>query len=205
MTGVQTCALPISQLLIVADYDCDGATACAVGMRGLRMLGASEKQIGFIVPNRFTMGYGLTPEVVDLAKNLNPKPSLLITVDNGIASHLGIDYAKEHGIDVLVTDHHLPTDQLPNALTIVNPNQRDCTFESKALAGVGVMFYILIALRAELRKRGVFTLESQPKLEQLLSLVALGTGADVAQLDRNNRIFVSQGLKKIRQIGRAHV
>ena len=188
-----------TQLLIVADYDCDGATACAVGMRGLRMLGASEKQIGFIVPNRFTMGYGLTPEVVDLAKNLNPKPSLLITVDNGIASHLGIDYAKEHGIDVLVTDHHLPTDQLPNALAIVNPNQRDCTFESKALAGVGVMFYILIALRAELRKRGVFTPESQPKLEQLLSLVALGTVADVAQLDRNNRIFVSQGLKKIRQ------
>ena len=109
------------------------------------------------------------------------------------------DYAKEHGIDVLVTDHHLPTDQLPNALAIVNPNQRDCTFESKALAGVGVMFYILIALRAELRKRGVFTPESQPKLEQLLSLVALGTVADVAQLDRNNRIFVSQGLKKIRQ------
>ncbi len=188
-----------TQLLIVADYDCDGATACAVGIRGLRMLGASEKQIGFIVPNRFTMGYGLTPEVVDLAKNLNPKPSLLITVDNGIASHLGIDYAKEHGIDVLVTDHHLPTDQLPNAITIVNPNQRDCTFQSKALAGVGVMFYILIALRAELRKRSVFTLESQPKLEQLLSLVALGTVADVAQLDRNNRILVSQGLKKIRQ------
>jgi single-stranded-DNA-specific exonuclease len=145
------------------------------------------------------MGYGLTPEVVDLAKNLNPKPSLLITVDNGIASHLGIDYAKEHGIDVLVTDHHLPTDQLPNAITVVNPNQRDCTFQSKALAGVGVMFYILIALRAELRKRSVFTLESQPKLEQLLSLVALGTVADVAQLDRNNRILVSQGLKKIRQ------
>lgn len=188
-----------TQLLIVADYDCDGATACAVGIRGLRMLGASAKQIGFIVPNRFTMGYGLTPEVVDLAKNLNPKPSLLITVDNGIASHLGIDYAKEHGIDVLVTDHHLPTDQLPNAITIVNPNQRDCTFQSKALAGVGVMFYILIALRAELRKRSVFTLESQPKLEQLLSLVALGTVADVAQLDRNNRILVSQGLKKIRQ------
>jgi single-stranded-DNA-specific exonuclease len=188
-----------TQLLIVADYDCDGATACAVGIRGLRMLGASAKQIGFIVPNRFTMGYGLTPEVVDLAKNLNPKPSLLITVDNGIASHLGIDYAKEHGIDVLVTDHHLPTDQLPNAITVVNPNQRDCTFQSKALAGVGVMFYILIALRAELRKRSVFTLESQPKLEQLLSLVALGTVADVAQLDRNNRILVSQGLKKIRQ------
>ena len=188
-----------TQLLIVADYDCDGATACAVGIRGLRMLGASEKQIGFIVPNRFTMGYGLTPEVVDLAKNLNPKPSLLITVDNGIASHLGVDYAKEHGIDVLITDHHLPTDQLPDAITIVNPNQRDCTFQSKALAGVGVMFYILIALRAELRKRGVFTLESQPKLEQLLSLVALGTVADVAQLDRNNRILVSQGLKKIRQ------
>lgn len=187
------------QLLIVADYDCDGATACAVGMRGLHMLGASAKQIGFLVPNRFTMGYGLTPEVIDLAKAQTPKPSLLITVDNGIASHAGIDYAKEQGMDVLVTDHHLPTEQLPNALTIVNPNQPQCDFQSKALAGVGVMFYVLIALRAELRQRGVFSIESQPKLEQLLSLVALGTVADVAQLDRNNRILVAQGLKRIRE------
>jgi single-stranded-DNA-specific exonuclease len=187
------------QMLIVADYDCDGATACAVGIRGLEMLGASSKQIGFLVPNRFTMGYGLTPEVIDLAKVLSPKPSLLITVDNGIASHAGIDYAKEHGMDVLVTDHHLPTEQLPNALAIVNPNQAQCRFQSKALAGVGVMFYVLIALRAELRQRGIFTSETQPKLEQLLGLVALGTVADVAQLDRNNRILVSQGLKRIRQ------
>ena len=186
-------------MVIVADYDCDGATACAVGMRGLRMLGASDEQLGYLVPNRFTMGYGLTPEVVDMALELNPRPSLLITVDNGIASHQGIDYAKTHGIDVLVTDHHLPSDQLPNALAIVNPNQPECAFSSKALAGVGVMFYILIALRALLRERGVFTVETQPKLEQLFSLVALGTVADVAQLDRNNRILVSQGLRKIRQ------
>lgn len=186
-------------MVIVADYDCDGATACALGIRGLRMLGASEEQLGYLVPNRFTMGYGLTPEVVDMALELNPRPSLLITVDNGIASHQGIDYAKTHGIDVLVTDHHLPSNQLPNALAIVNPNQPECAFSSKALAGVGVMFYILIALRALLRDRGVFTVETQPKLEQLFSLVALGTVADVAQLDRNNRILVSQGLRKIRQ------
>lgn len=186
-------------LVIVADYDCDGATACAVGMRGLRMLGASDEQLDYLVPNRFTMGYGLTPEVVDMALELNPRPSLLITVDNGIASHQGIDYAKAHSIDVLVTDHHLPSDQLPNALAIVNPNQPECGFASKALAGVGVMFYILIALRTLLRERGLFTVETQPKLEQLFSLVALGTVADVAQLDRNNRILVSQGLRKIRQ------
>lgn len=187
------------QLLIVADYDCDGATACAVGIRGLRMLGAQAQYVGYLVPNRFTMGYGLTPEVIDLAKTQIPKPSLLITVDNGIASHAGIDYAQEHGMDVLVTDHHLPADQLPNALTIVNPNQPECRFQSKALAGVGVMFYVLIALRAELRQRGVFSTENQPKLEQLLSLVALGTVADVAHLDRNNRILVAQGLKRIRE------
>lgn len=186
-------------MVIVADYDCDGATACAVGIRGLRMLGASEEQLGFIVPNRFTMGYGLTTEVVDLVRQRTPKPSLLITVDNGIASHQGIEYAKFHGIDVLVTDHHLPTDQLPPALVIVNPNQPECRFSSKALAGVGVMFYILIALRALLRMRGVFSEKTQPKLEPLFSLVALGTVADVAQLDRNNRILVSQGLKRIRQ------
>ena len=186
-------------MVIVADYDCDGATACAVGMRGLRILGASDEQLGYLVPNRFTMGYGLTPEVVDMALKLNPRPSLLITVDNGIASHQGIDYAKTYGIDVLVTDHHLPSDQLPNALAIVNPNQPECAFSSKALTGVGVMFYILIALRALLRERGAFTVETQPKLEQLFSLVALGTVADVAQLDRNNRILVSQGLRKIRQ------
>ncbi len=187
-------------MLIVADYDCDGATACAVGIRGLRELGNSFKpKIDFLVPNRFTMGYGLTPEVVDLAANLNPKPGLLITVDNGIASITGIDHANKLGINVLVTDHHLPGDTLPNAISIVNPNQPDCTFPSKALAGVGVMFYLLLAIRAELRERGIFTLETQPKLESLLDLVALGTVADVASLDKNNRILVSGGLRRIRQ------
>jgi len=185
-------------MLIVADYDCDGATACAVGLRGLRMLGDPETPIQFLVPNRFTMGYGLTPEVVELAAQQIPKPQYLITVDNGIASEAGVDRARELGMEVIVTDHHLPGDRLPNATAIVNPNQPGCNFPSKALAGVGVMFYLLVALRAELRKRGKFTNENQPKIENLLDLVALGTVADVAQLDRNNRILVSNGLKRIR-------
>ena len=185
-------------MLIVADYDCDGATACAVGLRGLRMLGGLETPIHFLVPNRFTMGYGLTPEVVELAAQQNPKPKYLITVDNGIASEAGVDRALELGMEVIVTDHHLPGDHLPKALAIVNPNQPGCSFPSKALAGVGVMFYLLVALRAELRKRGKFTNETQPKVENLLDLVALGTVADVAQLDRNNRVLVSNGLKRIR-------
>ncbi|WP_114689454.1 single-stranded-DNA-specific exonuclease RecJ [Polynucleobacter necessarius] len=185
-------------MLIVADYDCDGATACAVGLRGLRMLGGPETPIQFLVPNRFTMGYGLTPEVVELAAQQHPKPKYLITVDNGIASEAGVDRARELGMEVIVTDHHLPGDHLPKALAIVNPNQPGCSFPSKALAGVGVMFYLLVALRAELRKRGKFTNETQPKVENLLDLVALGTVADVAQLDRNNRILVSNGLKRMR-------
>ena len=185
-------------MLIVADYDCDGATACAVGLRGLRMLGGPETPIQFLVPNRFTMGYGLTPEVVELAAQQTPKPKYLITVDNGIASEAGVDRARELGMEVIVTDHHLPGDRLPNATAIVNPNQPGCNFPSKALAGVGVMFYLLVALRAELRKRGKFTNENQPKIENLLDLVALGTVADVAQLDRNNRVLVSNGLKRIR-------
>ena len=185
-------------MLIVADYDCDGATACAVGLRGLRMLGGPDTPIQFLVPNRFTMGYGLTPEVVELAAQQNPKPKYLITVDNGIASEAGVNRAKELGMEVIVTDHHLPGDCLPKALAIVNPNQPGCSFPSKALAGVGVMFYLLVALRAELRKRGKFTNETQPKVENLLDLVALGTVADVAQLDRNNRVLVSNGLKRIR-------
>lgn len=185
-------------MLIVADYDCDGATACAVGLRGLRMLGGPGTPIQFLVPNRFTMGYGLTPEVVELAAQQNPKPKYLITVDNGIASEAGVNRAKELGMEVIVTDHHLPGDHLPKALAIVNPNQPGCSFPSKALAGVGVMFYLLVALRAELRKRGKFTNETQPKVENLLDLVALGTVADVAQLDRNNRVLVSNGLKRIR-------
>ena len=185
-------------MLIVADYDCDGATACAVGLRGLRMLGGSGTPIQFLVPNRFTMGYGLTPEVVELAAQQTPKPKYLITVDNGIASEAGVERARELGMEVIVTDHHLPGDHLPKALAIVNPNQPGCNFPSKALAGVGVMFYLLVALRAELRKRGKFTNDTQPKVENLLDLVALGTVADVAQLDRNNRVLVSNGLKRIR-------
>ena len=185
-------------MLIVADYDCDGATACAVGVRGLNMLGGPDIPIQFLVPNRFTMGYGLTSEVVELAAQQNPKPKYLITVDNGIASEAGVDRAHELGMEVIVTDHHLPGDSLPKAKAIVNPNQPGCSFPSKALAGVGVMFYLLVALRAELRKRGKFTHETQPKVENLLDLVALGTVADVAQLDRNNRVLVSNGLKRIR-------
>ena len=185
-------------VVIVADYDCDGATACAVAMRGLKMLGADETAVQFLVPNRFTMGYGLTPEVVELAAQQKPKPRYLITVDNGIASVAGVERAREFDINVIVTDHHLPGDITPNAAAIVNPNQVGCPFPSKALAGVGVMFYLLVALRAELRQRGKFTNETQPKIENLLDLVALGTVADVAQLDRNNRILVSNGLKRIR-------
>ena len=185
-------------ILVVADYDCDGATACAVALRGLRMLGGPDIPVQFLVPNRFTMGYGLTSEVVELAAQQIPKPRYLITVDNGIASVAGVDRARELGMEVIVTDHHLPGDTLPKASAIVNPNQPGCNFPSKALAGVGVMFYLLVALRAELRKRGKFTSESQPKIENLLDLVALGTVADVAQLDRNNRILVANGLKRIR-------
>ena len=186
-------------MLVVADYDCDGATACAVAVRGLRLLGGQNTNIHFLVPNRFTMGYGLTPEVVDLAATQTSKPAILITVDNGIASDAGVERARELGMDVIITDHHLPGDRIPNALAIVNPNQNGCGFPSKALAGVGVVFYLLIALRAELRQRGTFTADTQPKIENLLDLVALGTVADVAQLDYNNRILVSNGLRRMRQ------
>ena len=182
-------------LLIVADYDCDGATACAVGMRGLRALGA---QVDFIVPNRFEYGYGLTPEIVELAASRSPRPDLLITVDNGIASVDGVARANALGLRVLVTDHHLPGDRLPDAAVIVNPNQPGCGFPSKNLAGVGVMFYVLLALRAEQRARGRFSETDQPRLDVLLDLVALGTVADVVRLDRNNRILVAEGLKRIR-------
>lgn len=139
------------KMLVVADYDCDGATACAVAVRGLRMFGA---KIDYLVPNRFEYGYGLTPEIVELAAAR--KPDLLITVDNGIASVDGVAAANARGIDVLVTDHHLPGDTLPAARAIVNPNQPGCAFPSKHIAGVGVMFYVLLALRAELRARGAF-------------------------------------------------
>ena len=183
------------RLCIVADYDCDGATACAVGLRGLRMLGAQH--VDYIVPNRFEYGYGLTPEIVELARDTK-HPDVIVTVDNGIASIDGVDAANRHGIDVLVTDHHLPAARLPAAACIVNPNQPGCTFPSKHLAGVGVMFYVLFALRAELRRRGAYASAPQPRLDRLLDLVALGTVADVVRLDANNRLIVMQGLERIR-------
>lgn len=187
------------KLVIVADYDCDGATACAVALRGLRAMGAI---VDFIVPNRFEYGYGLTPEIVALAVR-EKTPDVIVTVDNGIASIDGVAEANRRGIDVVVTDHHLPADTLPAARVIVNPNQPDCGFPSKNLAGVGVMFYVLLALRAEMRKRGIFDAHTQPKLDTLLDLVALGTVADVVKLDANNRILVAQGLKRMRA-GRMH-
>ena len=182
-----------SRLLVIADYDCDGATACAVAVRGLRMFGA---QVDYLVPNRFEFGYGLTPEIVALAQTR--EPDLLITVDNGIASVEGVAAANALGIAVLVTDHHLPGDTLPAADAIVNPNQPGCPFPSKNLAGVGVMFYVLLALRAELRTRGAFAETPEPRLDGLLDLVALGTVADVVKLDANNRVLVAQGLNRIR-------
>jgi single-stranded-DNA-specific exonuclease len=181
------------RLVIVADYDCDGATACAVGVRALRAFGAN---VGYIVPNRFEYGYGLTPEIVRLAAKLDP--DMLITVDNGIASVEGVNEANRLGVQVLITDHHLPGAALPDALCIVNPNQAGCDFPSKNLAGVGVMFYAMLALRAELRARGRFATRIEPNLGALLDLVALGTVADVVKLDRNNRILVDQGLRRIR-------
>src|ERR1700744_3922900 len=185
------------RMLVVADYDCDGATACAVAVRGLRMFGG---RIEYLVPNRFEYGYGLTPEIVALAaQSAAGKPDLLITVDNGIASVDGVEAANALGIDVLVTDHHLPGDELPAARAIVNPNQPGCSFPSKCIAGVGVMFYVLLALRAELRKRGAFDdSRPEPRLDGLLDLVALSTVADVVKLDGNNRVLVAQGLQRIR-------
>jgi len=187
------------RMVIVADYDCDGATACATAIRGLRAMGAN---VDFIVPNRFEYGYGLTPEIVELTAR-EKSPDIIITVDNGIASIEGVEEARRRGIDVVVTDHHLPGDSLPDARVIVNPNQPACGFPSKHLAGVGVVFYVLLALRAELRRRGVFDAQTQPKLDSLLDLVALGTVADVVRLDTNNRILVAQGLKRMRS-GRMH-
>ncbi|HEU4440392.1 MAG TPA: single-stranded-DNA-specific exonuclease RecJ [Burkholderiales bacterium] len=181
------------RLLIIADYDADGATACAVGMRALRAFGAN---VDYLVPDRFKLGYGLTPELVDLAAQR--KPDLLITVDNGIASVAGVARASALGIATLITDHHLPGPELPAAACIVNPNQPGCEFPSKALAGVGVMFYVMLALRAELRKRNWFKDGSGPNLGALTDLVALGTIADVVPLDANNRNLVAQGLKRLR-------
>ncbi len=182
-----------AKLLIVGDYDCDGATATAVGMRALKMLGAD---VDFLLPDRFKLGYGLSPEIVDVAAAQSP--DLIITVDNGIASIEGVERAREHGIATLITDHHLPAETLPDADCIVNPNQPGCAFPSKCIAGVGVMFYVMLALRAELRERGFFVERPEPNFASLLDLVALGTVADVVKLDRNNRILVSQGLKRMR-------
>jgi len=194
------------RICIVADYDCDGATACAVALRGLALLGAAPGTLAYVVPDRAVHGYGLTPAIVDLA--LVHRPDLLVTVDNGIASLEGVAHARALGIAVLVTDHHLPAlsgDRivLPGANVIVNPNQPGCSFASKNLAGVGVVFYVLLALRSELRLRGAFDAATQPRLDALLDLVALGTVADVVKLDANNRRLVAQGLKRIRT-GRMH-
>ena len=197
------------RICIVADYDCDGATACAVALRGLALLGAAPANLGYVVPDRALHGYGLTPAIVDLALDRHPAhpPKVLVTVDNGIASLAGVAHAKARGLQVLVTDHHLPAlgadgqVVLPEADVIVNPSQPGCEFTSKALAGVGVMFYVLLALRAEQRTRGLYANPStpQPRLDSLLDLVALGTVADVVRLDANNRRLVAQGLKRIRQ------
>jgi single-stranded-DNA-specific exonuclease len=179
------------RLLIVGDYDCDGATACVVGVLALRAFGAD---VDYLVPNRFEFGYGLTPEIVRIAATRTPHT--LITVDNGIASVEGVAEAARLGMQVLVTDHHLPGERLPEAACIVNPNQPGCGFPSKHLAGVGVMFYAMLALRSELRRRGRVT--DGPNLAALLDLVALGTVADVVHLDHNNRVLVEQGLRRIR-------
>ncbi len=217
MQGCQAAAVLLAdaiaankKLCIVADYDCDGATACAVAVRGLRLLGA--QQVDYIVPDRVVDGYGLTAPIAQRVKDSGA--DVLITVDNGIASVEGVARAKALGLQVLVTDHHLPAQKdgqvyLPDADVIVNPNQPGCSFESKSIAGVGVMFYVLLALRAELRTRGVFEsadaaapsangARPQPKLDVLLPLVALGTVADVVKLDSNNRRLVSQGLKRLK-------
>ena len=184
------------RLCIVADYDCDGATACAVAMRGLKLLGAEH--VAYIVPDRIVDGYGLTAPIAQRVKDSGA--DVLITVDNGIASMDGVAHSRALGLQVLVTDHHLPAAELPQADVIVNPNQPGCSFASKSIAGVGVMFYVLMALRSELRTRGVFDAATQPKLDVLLPLVALGTVADVVKLDANNRRLVAQGLKRVRAL-----
>ncbi len=190
------------RISVVADFDADGATSCALAIKGLHLLGAEH--VSFIVPNRFEYGYGLTPEIVELVKQ--QQPDIIITVDNGISSIDGVKAAKAAGIKVLITDHHLPGHELPDADAIVNPNLPDDLFPSKSLAGVGVMFYVLMALRSRLRERNWFTQRqlAEPNLAQLLDYVALGTVADVVALDQINRILVYQGLQRIRS-GHCHV
>ncbi|WP_209262435.1 single-stranded-DNA-specific exonuclease RecJ [Thiorhodococcus minor] len=182
-------------IVVVGDYDADGATGSAVAVRGLRALGAAR--VSFLVPSRFDNGYGLSPAVVEAAAEL--APDLIMTVDNGISSLSGVERANALGIPVLVTDHHLPGERIPDAAAIVNPNQGGCAFPSKHLAGVGVVFYLLVALRTRLRETGWLGADRrEPNLAELLDLVALGTVADVVTLDRNNRILVEQGLRRIR-------
>lgn len=183
------------RILIIGDFDADGATSTAVAVRALRALGACE--VDYLVPNRFEFGYGLSPEIVDVAAE--SKPDLIITVDNGISSHEGVARAKAHGIRVLITDHHLPPDVLPDADAIVNPNQVGDNSALGALAGVGVIFYVCLALRARLRDAGWFATRDEPNLAKYLDLVAVGTVADVAPLDRNNRVLVAQGLSRVRR------
>lgn len=184
------------KILIVGDFDADGATSTAVAVRALKSFGA--KEVHYLVPNRFTFGYGLTPELVEVAKPLNPK--LIVTVDNGIANSPGVTAAKEAGIDVIITDHHLPGEKLPDADVIVNPNQPNDLFQSKCIAGVGVIFYVMLALRRYLKDQDWFTTQhiTLPTMSRLLDLVALGTVADVVPLDQNNRILVHHGLRRIR-------
>ncbi len=185
------------RILFVADFDADGATSCALGMRALRLMGATD--VRYVVPNRFEFGYGLTPEIVNVAAH--QQPDLIVTVDNGISSVEGVARAQQLGIQVLITDHHLPGVRLPAADAIVNPNQPGDAFPSKHLAGVGVIFYVMLALRSQLRDSGWFTERTvaEPTLAQLLDLVALGTVADVVMLDHNNRVLVAQGLARIRE------
>ncbi|AXC81994.1 TPA: single-stranded-DNA-specific exonuclease RecJ [Salmonella enterica subsp. enterica serovar Ball] len=184
------------RIIVVGDFDADGATSTALSVLGMRALGCDN--ISYLVPNRFEDGYGLSPEVVDQAKARGAQ--LIVTVDNGISSHAGVAHAKTLGIPVIVTDHHLPGDTLPDADAIINPNLRDCEFPSKSLAGVGVAFYLMLALRTFLRDKGWFDERgiAPPNLAELLDLVALGTVADVVPLDANNRILTWQGLSRIR-------
>lgn len=193
-----TAVMQQQHLLVIGDFDADGATSSAVAVSALRALGAQH--VNFLVPNRFEYGYGLTPEIVAVAAQSNPAPDIIITVDNGIASHAGVAAAKALGIKVVVTDHHLPGDELPNADAIVNPCQHGDQFASKCLAGVGVIFYVMLALRSKLRELTWFSQQGivEPNMAQFLDLVALGTVADLVPLDRNNRILVHQGLQRMR-------
>nr|WP_283092848.1 MULTISPECIES: single-stranded-DNA-specific exonuclease RecJ [unclassified Tatumella] len=201
LTGIETAAALLHQaiserqrIIVVGDFDADGATSTALSLLALRSLGAEN--LDFLIPNRFEDGYGLSPEVVEQARARGAE--LILTVDNGISSHAGVVLASQYGIPVVITDHHLPGETLPPAAAIVNPNLRDCAFLSRSLAGVGVAFYLMLALRARLRQHGGFGDRPVPNLAELLDLVALGTVADVVPLDANNRILVWQGLQRIR-------